>query len=341
MTASSTTPIAITGATGFLGRHIVARLAADHPLRCISRGGSAPDGHVGVALDLAGEAPEAALRDALTGCEVVVHAAGKVSHDPAEAQALWRIHVLGTERVIEAARLAGIRRVVVLGTSGTIAVSDRPRTMDEGEPSVLQTISRWPYYRSKWVAEQAALRAHGAMEIVLLNPGLLLGPGDDAAGASTQAVRLFLDEGMPVVPEGGPCFVDVRDVAIAVQSALTADCAGQPILLGGANWTWSQLFGALARITGRPGPRAELPSKASRLLVEAFGASMREGEGLIRLPLSPEELELARHTWWADWSRATRLLGFQPRDPVRTLEDTVEDILDSRRRGYQLYRAAR
>lgn len=340
MSTPSPSPIAITGATGFLGRHIVARLAADHRLRCISRGGSAPEGHQGIPLDLAGEAPEAALREAFSGCELVVHAAGKVSHDPAEAEALWRIHVLGTERVLEAARLAGVRRVVVLGTSGTIAVSATARTMDEGEPSVLQTISRWPYYRSKWVAEQAALRAHGAMEVVSLNPGLLLGPGDDAAGASTQAVRLFLDEGMAVVPQGGPCFVDVRDVAIAVQRALHADCAGQPILLGGANWTWAQLFGALARITGRSPPRAVLPARAAGLLVEAFGAALRSDSGLIRLPLSPEELELARHTWWADWSRATRLLGFTPRDPLRTLEDTVQDILDSRRRGFQLYRKA-
>ncbi len=342
MTAA--TRIAITGATGFLGRHLVARLAGRHALVCISRSGSAPDGHEGVAVDITGldcDATVARLTAALQGCAAVVHAAGMVSHDPADAAALFAVHVTGTERVLAAARAAGVPRAVHIGSSGTIAVSTRPVAVYEsavegdGGAAVLQTISRWPYYRSKWLADDAALAAHGPdLSVLVLSPGLLLGPGDDAQGAASRPARLFLDQGIPAVPEGGPCFVDVRDVAAAIEAALTRGAGGRRILLGAANWPWSQFYGALARITGRDQPRLRAPGRLSRLAARSLPGLFDDDLGL---PLDPEELDLASHYWYARWDRAAADLGFSPRDPLRTLEDTVADILDQRRRGWQLY----
>lgn len=332
-------PLAITGATGFLGRHIVARLAPRHPLRCISRGGSAPEGHEGHAIDLAAPDAEPALRATFQGCAQVVHAAGRVSHEARDAAALLELHLRGTERVLAAAAAAGVRRVLVIGTSGTIAVSREPRTLDERAPPVLQIIASWPYYRSKWLAEEEALRPRPGLQVRSLNPGLLLGPGDDPLGASTQAVRLFVDRGMAVVPTGGPCFVDVRDVARAVEAALAAPELPPRMLLGAANWTWRRFYEALARITGRRPPRLQLPARLAELLQAGLEAGDDADGGLLRLPFSPAELDLARHHWWADWSLAQRTIGFSPRDPLRTLEDTVEDLLASRRRGVQPWSA--
>ncbi|NOY26474.1 MAG: NAD-dependent epimerase/dehydratase family protein [Oligoflexia bacterium] len=345
--------IAITGATGFLGRHVVARLVADHDLVCITRGGSAPKGHQGLAVDLAVDLGAAnndpttqALAQAMTGCAAVIHAAGMVSHAQADAQALWDLHVAGTQRVLAAARQAGVPRVVTLSTSGTVAVSkdrdarDERTVEDGGDSGLLSTISRWPYYRSKWVAEDAALAQSGdGLDIVCLNPGLLLGPGDDADGASTRPIRIFLDDALPVVPEGGPCFVDVRDVADAVVAALTRGQPGRRMLLGGGNMSWRALYGALARITGRTAPLLTAPAALTRVVATQFSRLLGGDDGLIRLPLSPEELELGSYYWFADWSRAETELGFSPRDPLITLEDTTLDILDRRRRGYQLYRS--
>lgn len=345
----STSRIAITGATGFLGRHVVAVLAPDHDLVCITRGGSAPDGHQGVALDLAaadGDATVDALAAALAGCDAVVHAAGRVSHAQADAQDLWDVHVTATERLMLAARRAGVTRAVYLSTSGTVAVSKDAVERDEatvevdGGTALLQTISRWPYYRSKWLAEDAALAAHGDdLQVICLNPGLLLGPGDDQVGASTQSVRLFLDDSLPVVPEGGPCFVDVRDVADAVAAALTRGQGGRRYLLGGGNSSWRDFYGALARITGRSAPAMTAPAVLTRRLATDFAGKLGGDDSLVTLPLSPEELELGSYYWFADWGRARDELGFSPRDPLATLEDTVLDILDRRRRGFQLYRS--
>lgn len=339
--------IALTGATGFLGRHVVARLSDKHDLVCITRSGSAPDGHRGAAIDIGagdGDGTLDALQQAFSGCDVVVHAAGRVSHSSADAQALFDVHVTGTERVIAAARSAGVPRVVYIGTSGTVAVSRDPVVHTEadveadGGTALLQTITRWPYYRTKWLAEDAALAAHGdGLDVVLLNPGLLLGPGDDPTGAATKAVRVFLDDGMPVAPAGGPSFVDVRDVAAAVEAALTRGSPGRRMLLGGANWPWSQLFGTLARITDRRPPLASAPGGLTRFLARNLGGLLDGDHALLSLPFGSEELDLASHYWYASWDRAAGELGFAPRDPVQTLEDTTADILERRRRGFMLY----
>lgn len=337
--------IALTGATGFLGRHVVARLVADHDLVCISRGGSAPDGHTGLSVDIAGERdPTDGLVQAFDGCSVVVHAAGRVSHAQADAQALWDVHVTGTERVMAAARRAGVKRVVHISTSGTIAVDNKPtdhaeaRVEADGGAGILQWIGRWPYYRSKWVAEDAALSAAGPdLDVICLNPGLLLGPGDDPNGEATKAVRVFLDDGMSVVPAGGPCFVDVRDVAEAVRASLVKGRSGVRYLLGGANMPWWQLYGALARLSGRQEPIFQSPSRLTTLIARSFPELVDGRDGVGGLPLSSEELELASRYWYANWHRATIELGFAPRDPMDTLEDTVADILEQRRRGWQLY----
>lgn len=336
--------IALTGATGFLGRHVVARLAPRHDLVCISRSGSAPDDHTGVAIDVASTQAPDALVAAFSGCDVVVHAAGKVSHSAQDAAELWAVHVTGTEQVMAAARAAGVRRVVYIGTSGTVAVSTDAKVHAEAEverdggTALLQTLARWPYYRSKWLAEDVALAAHGSgLDVVLLNPGLLLGPGDDPAGAATKVVRVFLDDGLPVAPAGGPCFVDVRDVALAIEAALTRGTPGRRMLLGGANWTWTQVFGALARITDRKPPAASAPGGLTRLLARNLGGLVDGEDALLSLAFDSEELDLASHYWYASWDRAAQELGFSPRDPARTLEDTVADILDRRRRGFMLY----
>ena len=103
-------------------------------------------------------------------------------------------------------------------------MSDQPDFVGTEEgPSPERFIQAWPYYRAKRYAEHLALSAADEdLEVVCLNPSLLLGPGDEPAGASTHAVRVFLDEGVPIAPPGGISFVDVRDVAQAIGLAIHA-----------------------------------------------------------------------------------------------------------------------
>ncbi len=328
--------IVLTGATGFLGRHIAARLIDHHEVVCVSRSGRAPEGCTGKRVDVV---KGRGLKAAFARADVVIHAAGRVSHVLECAKETWDVHVVGTQNVLDAASSAKVGRVVLISTSGTVAVSTDPMSMGvETDPAPEALISRWPYYRSKLYAEQVAL-ARTDLDVVCINPSLLLGPGDDPDGPSTHSVRVFLDHGIPVAPCGGMSFVDVRDVAAAVETACSKGRPGHRYLLTSGNMTFLEFYQRLARITGRSAPVGAMPSLSRRLL--AWMPNLGKTRGIsagIGPVISREDLELASHYWYADSEKAVRELGFSPRDPLRTLEETVDDILDQQAQSFARFR---
>jgi dihydroflavonol-4-reductase len=333
--------VVLTGASGFLGRHLVERLysagaagtnggTSAVALTCVAR--HAPlGGDSGVRWVEADVCTPGALDSAFDGADVLVHAAGKVSHDPNDNDAVWRVHMVGTELALAAAKKAGIKRVVYLSTSGTIAVREdlgEPSDAlcsDERAPSPLGIVQAWPYYRSKLFAEELALAAQSpGFDVVSLNPSLLLGPGDDPAGQSTASVRMFFEGSVPPPPPGGLSFVDVRDTADAVFAALTRGQGGKRYLLGGANWTFRRYFETIARMTRTTVPSMGLPNATRKFLSWMPGLKLEDLP--IKVPISRHELELACHTWYVDDRLARRELGWAPRDPLDTVYDTVRDI---------------
>ena len=306
----------VTGASGFLGKHLVNALEArgDEVVRFSRSTG-------GDVLNLDG------LCNVAIGCDGVFHCAGKVSRRPADAEELYRVHVEGTRTVLTACAVCGVRRVVVASTSGTVAVSeDASQVADENCPPPLGIIGRWPYYRAKLFAEQSALAASSAtLEVICVNPSLLLGPGDER-GSSTGDVRLFLEGHVAAVPAGGLSFVDVRDAAEAMCLAMDRGRPGERYLVGACNLTMREFFGRLARIAGRKEPLFSLPR--SRALVR-IGAAFADGLASrigVRSRIDPITAEMAQFFWYLDATKARSQLGFLPRDPNVTLYDTIEDL---------------
>ena len=318
--------VLVTGASGFLGRHLLAVLADDdtheatglcrRPERLVATGVPAVRGDLEVA---------SGLSEQFNGFDAVVHAAGRVSHNPRDARAMYDAHVRATENVLSAARDSGVSRVVLLSTSGTIAVSESPEVLDETAGSPLAITKGWPYYRAKLFAEQAAMDASDAdLDVVVLNPSLLLGPtapgcfGDGAhLSAGEDVLRPLLSGDLPVAPPGGISFVDVRDVATTTVRALTHGHPRRRYLLAGANWTFADFYARAGRIGGLRAPGWRAPRFTSKLL-SFLPAIAKE-----RLPARPEEWEMASVTWWADSSRARAELGFAPREPLDTLTEAV------------------
>lgn len=314
--------VLLTGATGFLGTHLLKALVSDgHEVIAVSR--KARD--LGVETRQADVTDPKSLAGLAKGCEVVVHAAGHVSHLPEAAHDMWRVHVKGTENTLAEAVSSGCRRFVSIGTSGTVAVSRDPdHVADELSPTPLGIIQAWPYYRSKLWAEQAVLAAKG-IEAVSLNPSLLLGPGD-LEGQTTRSVRYFLEDRMPGVPPGGLSFVDVRDVADAVALALVRGRGGKRYLLGGANMTFGAFYERLSRITGLPVPPVKLPKATGRFLRFVPDWGRENGFGFFR-KVERIDLEYGCYHWYLDNRRALTELQWRPRDPGETLRDTVADLL--------------
>jgi len=319
----TTLSVLVTGATGFLGEHLCRELAArGHIVRGLARTNSATLDELGVELVRGDLGDDDVLDRAIDGVSAVFHLAGAVSRDPDDAQRMMRLHVDGTRRVLERMAAAGVRRMILASTSGTIGVSTREEILDESAPYAEEVVAGWPYYASKIYQERLAFE-HGArhgIEVVAVNPSLLLGPGDRRL-SSTGDVRRFLRRQIPVVPDGGVSFVDARDAAAATASALERGRAGERYLLGGPNWTMKEFFARLGRVANVAPPRLKLPRRWNE-----WGASIVED--LYRWrdkepPVDRISVEMSACYWWIDSSKAKAELGFEPRDPMLTLVDTV------------------
>ncbi|HZY03207.1 MAG TPA: NAD-dependent epimerase/dehydratase family protein [Anaeromyxobacteraceae bacterium] len=324
--------ILVTGGTGFLGSALVPMLAAEgHALRLLARRGAPEAEALGAEVVRAPLEDAEAVAAALAGVEAVYHLAGEVAFDARDPAALYRLHVEGTRRLLEACVAARVSRFVLASSSGTIGASRQERTATEADDYPIAAVARWPYYLSKIYQEKTALRFHRdhGLPVVVLNPSLLLGPGD-ARLSSTDVVFKFLARRIPTMPSGGISFVDVRDAARAFAAALRRGLPGERHLLGGANMTFADFFGRLSRLSGVAPPAVRLPRPANVLgarLLEKLH-QWRESEP----PISSAEVEMGEHFWWVDSSKAMRELGFSPRDPQETLFETVR-YLDERFRG--------
>ncbi len=318
--------ILITGASGFLGRHVVAALqGTEHDLTLLSR--TSREGFVTAdVLD------PSSLDAPFRGVDTVVHLAGLVDHHAAASARVREVHVTGTRHVIAAARKAGVGRLVHLSTSGTVAISTEPQAVaNEQSPTPVELIHQWPYYRSKLHAEEVALAAaDDTLQVVCLNPSLLLGPGDKD-GSSTAAVRLFLDDQVPFCPRGGLSFADVRDVADTVVAAFSAGRSGERYLLGAANMTFRLFYERIARISDRPAPRWQAPKALDKVL-DWFPNLGKDGFAL-GYETNRADLQMSAHTWYLDDTKARTELGWNPRDPLATLADTVQDLRVELARG--------
>ncbi len=315
----------VTGATGFLGSTLVPLLLeAGHEVRALLRKPFALPGCEVVRGDVL---DRGSLTSALQGCEGLYHLAGLVSRDPADARKMYDLHVGGTRNLLELAEKAGVKRVVLASSSGTIGVSRTRRVATEEDDYPIEAVGRWPYYLSKIYEEKIALlQARRGLAVIVLNPSLLLGPGD-ARMSSTQDIFRFLMGRIPVMPRGGISFVDVRDAAQAFVAALTRGNLGERHLLGAANWEFDEFFARLGRIAHRSPPLLRMPSGLKIAAAHLLERIARERGREPDLPAS--DVEMGECWFFIDSAKSERVLGFLPRDPVATLSDTVQYVREN------------
>jgi dihydroflavonol-4-reductase len=303
----------VTGASGFVGSH-VARLLAERGgrVRVLVRPSSDLRAMEGLRVErVVGDLRDpASLRAALAGVDRVFHAAADYrlwARNPGE---IYQSNAEGTRHLLRAAREAGVSRFVYTSTIGTVSVPGRDAMPDETTPARLdQMIGH--YKRSKFLAEQEALRAarEGA-PVVIVNPTTPVGAGDWKPTPTGRLIVDFLNGKTPAYLETGLNIVSVEDVAEG--HLLAAECGrvGERYLLGGENMTLKEIFDVLARVSGRPAPRWKIPY-ALALMAGCVDAGISALTG--REPRIPVEgVRMARHTMFADCSKAQHELGFRP-----------------------------
>lgn len=312
----------VTGATGFIGSHVVAALVqrGDDVTVTVRSSSSQetvqPLKELGVRTVTADVLDRRSVRRALQGAERVFHAAG-VTRLTEPRSSAFAINVEGTRIVLEEALRAGVERLVL--TSSVAAVGPAPDSRTADESSVWDA-GRFaiPYVDSKHEAEMVAMRllARG-LPVVIVNPAHVLGAGDPGR-SSTTLVRRFLRRQIPAYVEGTLNIVSVADVA---QGHLLADErgeTGQRYILGNRNYTLTRLFADLGRISGVEPPALRLPLPVALALASA-------GEHLPGLPPlpAPVEVRAAALNWAFSNRRAKRELGWTPSPHEDCLEETV------------------
>ncbi|MCK9903106.1 cinnamoyl-CoA reductase [Parafrankia colletiae] len=326
----------VTGVTGFVAGHCAIDLL-DHgfdvrgTVRDLSR---APVDHLRAAAQRTGGrlelVPASLLEDpgwdaAVDGVEVVEHVASPApKYRPRDEEELIRPAVDGTLRVLRAAGRAGVRRVAL--TSSVEAVRSGHDMSDgrectEDDWSVVERCE--PYARSKTLAERAAWAEAErlGLELVVLNPGLILGPvHGPEVNVSVDVVRQLLTRQLPALPRLGFAPVDVRDVAAAHRLALqTPEAAGRRYILATEAIWLADIARTLAREYNPRGfrvPQRPIPSWTVRL-GSRINPALR-----LALPL----LDTPARTSSA---RARAELGWNTRDVRTTIVETAESLIAS------------
>src|SRR3989440_3906481 len=321
----------ITGGTGFLGAHLVRQLVESGSKDIRVMATSIPHWLTGLGVDTfeGSITNEDDVAGAVEGVTEIYHLAGKVSRDKDDAREMYKLHVDGTRLLCDAAKKSGVKTIVLASSSGTIAVTEKGDVIpDENYNPPLDIITRWPYYASKAYQEMAALERFSGegLRLVIMNPSLLLGPGDDRL-SSTKVVLDFMARKISAVPNGGLNFVDVRDTAQAFRVAMQKGRHGERYLLGAVNWTFVKFFDRLQRLTKIASPRLAFPSKFAIAGAQVIDSLFRQWN--FTSPVQADEVEMAEYFWYFNHNKARRELGFTPRDPGDTLNDTVQYVREN------------
>ena len=287
--------ILVTGGSGFIGRRVVARLAdGGESLRVVARGqrpAALPDGVEKVQGDVAsGEG----LPEAMAGVEKVVHLVAIIRERG--AQTFESVIGRGTERVVEAAQAAGVKKLVYVSAIGA---QDDPQ---------------YPYLYAKWQAERSVTQS--GLKHTILRPSIVFGEDDEFINALAGLVRY--NPLVPVAGDGKARFqpIWVEDLVTCILACLDEDAhSGQVLEIGGPeHLTYDEMLDAVKDALGKSRLKLHVPLLIMRPLAQVMEWV------LPKPPVTREQLKMLALDNTTDPDSVMRHFGFQPRRLVDGLD---------------------
>ena len=325
------TPIFITGATGFIGSHLLRHLlgAGYTRIRALCRPGSSRQLVAGVEGQV--EWVEGDLLDtfslekAMAGQLVVFHCAAIVSFDPKEASAMLRVNVEGSANMVNTAlEQADPPHFIYLSSIAALGRSREGVTIDETakwERSPFNT----RYAISKFQGEMEVWRGQAeGLQVAVVNPSIVLGSGDWSSGPPRFFQTVW--DGIRFYPAGTTGLVDVKDVVRFMRILMETGTSGERYILNAEHYTYQRLLTEIAEALGKKPPSVRVGPVLRRLAWRlAWVQSKLSGEPPF---LTKETARNSSLTFYYDNSKSLRDFDFSYRPVAETIGRTAGRFLE-------------
>jgi nucleoside-diphosphate-sugar epimerase len=321
----------VTGATGFLGRHIVDSVRTANPsARILALSRSPFDADASAFLTgverVAGSPVDVAtwadnpLVERLDG---IFHLAAEVRHSRRGSAPMVRFNVESTVNLTRFAASRGCR-IVFASSSGTGGCSrDAGAEPDENAPWCEDVVRRWPYYASKIQAEREGMliAAQLGADLVIARLPVLLGPGDHRFRSTGNVIRA-LRRRLPFLLDGEIHFTDIRDAAASMVRAMGRREVSGAYHMPGARMSLDEFFTLVVRSAGLVPQWRVIPAALLSVLTRLNDASH------LRLHLLPDPVvvEMARHRWGLSSRQSEADLGYRPRPAAGDVVEALRSL---------------
>ncbi len=325
--------ILVSGASGFVGSAVARRLIeGGQRVRGLVRPSS--DRRNLDGLDL--EVVEGDLRDkaslirACEGCEGLFHVAADYRLWTLDPSQMFKTNVDGARNLMEAAKEAGVGRIVYTSSVATLGTPKDGSPGDEETP-VSYSDMIGPYKQSKFRAEEVVSRmiAENGLGAVIVNPSTPIGPGDVKPTPTGRMVVEAAAGRMPAYVDTGLNVVHVDDVADGHVAAYGKGKVGERYVLGGEDLTLKEILDAISELTGLAAPKIRVPHG----LIMPVAAAVEGWARLTRRQKEPfvtiDGIRMARKKMFFSSAKARRELGYSPRPAVEALTDAVAWFRDN------------
>lgn len=268
--------IAVTGADGMLGNHIVRELLSrGYQVRALVQPGRSTGTLDGLALEqvpLELTNPQE-IQQGLLGVGGVIHTAASTQIWPGRSKGIWDINYRAVEMICEQILNQGIQRFVHIGTANSFGPGSKQAPGTEENPYT-DHIYNLDYQDSKYAAQSYLLEQHKTkgLPVTIINPTFMFGAYDTKPGSGQMILSVYQGK-VPGFTRGGKSYVAAKDVAFLAVEALERGRPGQCYLASGENLSYQEAFGKIALTLGVKPPGFPIPSWLG-LVIGALGSGI-------------------------------------------------------------------